>query len=93
MLVCVCVRATCVILYIQLRQYCLQYLLLQKPDNSSDVEIGSLIALIVDAGADWKNVVVPADTAVQSKAPASTNDVVPSSGAKTQPNVGSSHNV
>ena len=29
------------------------------PDNSADVKVGKLIALLVEKGADWKNVEVP----------------------------------
>lgn len=29
------------------------------PDNSTDVKVGKLIALIVEKGDDWKNVEVP----------------------------------
>ncbi|XP_025085675.1 pyruvate dehydrogenase protein X component, mitochondrial-like [Pomacea canaliculata] len=32
-----------------------------KGDNSKDVPIGAIIALIVDPGDDWKNVQIPAD--------------------------------
>jgi len=39
---------------------------LQKPDNSADVAVGELIALIVEPGEDWKNVTVPATTAAPS---------------------------
>ena len=29
------------------------------PDNSADVKVGKLIALVVEKGEDWKNVEVP----------------------------------
>jgi hypothetical protein len=29
------------------------------PDNSTDVKVGKLIALLVEKGDDWKNVEVP----------------------------------
>ena len=31
----------------------------QVPDNSTDVKVGKLIAVLVDKGDDWKNVEVP----------------------------------
>lgn len=31
----------------------------QKPDNSQDVKVGTLIALLVDTGDSWQNVEVP----------------------------------
>jgi len=34
-----------------------------KPDNTKDIKIGSLIALMVDEGEDWQNVEVPESTA------------------------------
>ncbi|XP_076450640.1 LOW QUALITY PROTEIN: pyruvate dehydrogenase protein X component, mitochondrial-like [Babylonia areolata] len=40
-----------------------------KPDNSQDVEVGSLIALMVEEGDDWQNVEVPGDARVTSPAP------------------------
>ena len=47
--------------------------LFQKPDNSADVSVGTLIALVVDEGDDWQNVQVPAsaEAAPKSSAPAS----------------------
>jgi len=32
----------------------------QKPENCPDIAVGELIALIVEPGADWKSVEVPA---------------------------------
>ena len=32
---------------------------LQKPDNSKDITVGTLIAVLVDEGDDWQNVVIP----------------------------------
>ena len=37
------------------------YIFIQKPDNSKDVNIGTLIALVVEEGEDWKNVKIPTD--------------------------------
>jgi len=39
---------------------------LQKPDNSPDVAVGELIALIVEPGEDWKTVSVPTAAAAPS---------------------------
>jgi len=36
------------------------------PDNTPDVAIGDLIALIVEPGADWKTVSIPAAAAAPS---------------------------
>jgi len=41
---------------------------LQVPESSVDVKIGTLIALIVEPGADWKGVTVPADVGLVSPA-------------------------
>ena len=38
----------------------------QKPDNSVDVTVGSLIALIVPEGEDWQNVQVPVESGAAS---------------------------
>jgi len=35
----------------------------QKPENTPDVAVGELIALIVEPGEDWKNVSIPAAAA------------------------------
>ena len=35
----------------------------QKPENTKNVKIGSLIALMVAEGEDWKAVDIPADAA------------------------------
>ena len=43
----------------------------QKPENSPGIAVGELIALIVEPGADWKNVEVPA-TAATPAAPTPT---------------------
>jgi len=32
----------------------------QKPENTPDIAVGELIALIVESGEDWKNVAIPA---------------------------------
>jgi len=45
--------------------------MLQKPDNTPDVAVGELIALIVESGEDWKNVTVPA--AATAAAPSATD--------------------
>lgn len=43
------------------------------PDNSTDVKVGKLIALIVDKGEDWKNVEVPkTEAASAGQKPAET---------------------
>ena len=39
--------------------YCVCCLYVQKPENTPNVAVGELIALIVESGADWKNVAVP----------------------------------
>lgn len=44
------------------------------PDNSTDVKVGKLIALIVDKGEDWKNVEVP-----------KTEGAAPASGKAAEP--------
>ena len=33
--------------------------IVQMPDNSADVKVGKLIAVIVEKGDDWKNVEIP----------------------------------
>jgi len=45
--------------------------LVQKPENTPDVVVGDLIALIVDSGTDWKNVAIP-ESATVSQAPPPT---------------------
>ena len=48
----------------------------QKPDNSADVAVGELIALIVEHGEDWKNVSIPATlTPSATPAPPADRDV------------------
>ena len=39
----------------------LSHLLSQKPDDSKNIRVGTLIALLVDEGDDWQNVEVPQD--------------------------------
>ena len=46
------------------------FFLSQKPDNSADVTVGTLIALMVDEGDDWRNVEVPAGVEAAPKAAA-----------------------
>ena len=45
-------------------------LFFQKPDNSADVAVGTLMALMVDEGDDWQNVEVPAGVEAAPKAAA-----------------------
>ncbi len=46
------------------------------PDNSTDVKVGKLIALIVEKGDDWKNVEVPkTEEKTASQKPAETKKV------------------
>ena len=42
------------------------------PDNSADVKVGKLIAILVEKGEDWKNVQVPKseETSATSDKPA-----------------------
>jgi pyruvate/2-oxoglutarate dehydrogenase complex dihydrolipoamide acyltransferase (E2) component len=66
----------------------------QVPAGSSDVKVGSLIALTVDDGIDWKNVKVP--TAARSPAPAgsASSSPTPKSAATPsalQPSSGHGH--
>ncbi|KAH9494986.1 hypothetical protein Btru_018325 [Bulinus truncatus] len=42
------------------------------PDNTKDIPVGSLIALLVGEGEDWKNVQIPADAAVKTQAASQT---------------------
>lgn len=57
----------------------------QKPENSKNVKVGSLIALMVEEGEDWQNVEVPADVTTDqpaaAAAPSSDTSVPPSGGA------------
>jgi hypothetical protein len=60
----------------------------QKPDNTPDIMIGSLIALIVEPGSDWKNVAVPAEAAVATPAPTAADVTrAPPAGTAQQTNV------
>jgi hypothetical protein len=46
------------------------------PDNSTDVKVGKIIALIVEKGDDWKNVEVPkAEEKIASKKSTETKKV------------------
>jgi pyruvate/2-oxoglutarate dehydrogenase complex dihydrolipoamide acyltransferase (E2) component len=46
------------------------------PDNSTDVKVGKLIALIVEKGDDWKNVEVPkTEEKTASQKPSETKKV------------------
>ena len=47
---------------------------LQKPDNSADIKVGTLIALMVEEGDDWQNVEVPGEA---SGAPTPTAAATP----------------
>ena len=42
----------------------------QKPDGSENITVGSLIALMVNEGEDWKDVQVPVEGAAPSPSPA-----------------------
>ena len=44
----------------------------QKPENSSEVKIGTLIAIMVEEGDDWQNVEIPAETEQQAPESAPT---------------------
>jgi len=46
------------------------------PDNSTDVKVGKLIALIVEKGDDWKNVEIPkTEEKPSSQKPSETKEV------------------
>ena len=47
-----------------------QKLCFQKPDNSTEVTVGTLIALIVAEGENWQDVEVPEDLEVAAAPPA-----------------------
>lgn len=49
-------------------------LISQKAENSKDVQLGALIALMVEEGDDWKNVTVPDDVDTPSTAPSRQDD-------------------
>ena len=55
---------------------------LQKPDDSKNVVVGTLIALIAEEGDDWRSVQVPADsggaTEATAEAPSGGQDIKPS---------------
>lgn len=50
-----------------------------KPDDSKDVQVGTLIALIVAEGEDWKSVVVPTSTGTGESKVDSSSPVQPAS--------------
>ncbi|BFZ15837.1 hypothetical protein BsWGS_18875 [Bradybaena similaris] len=64
------------------------------PDNSRDVVVGSLIALLVEEGDDWKSVQIPAEASVkpqpQAAAPAPAA-AAPAPAGKPQPAVTVEH--
>lgn len=50
--------------FFHLSRLCMQInFIFQKPENTSDIAIGTLIALVVEEGEDWQNVEVPVETA------------------------------
>lgn len=49
------------------------------PENSTDVKVGTLIALMVDEGDDWQNVEVPADAGAPPPSPAASESPSPAS--------------
>lgn len=61
-------------------------LYVQKPENSKDVPLGTLIAVMVEEGEDWQNAEMPADVAGDSptsEAPADPQAVSSTSPATT----------
>ena len=44
---------------------------LQKPEGTRDVELGTLIAVMVEEGDDWKTAEIPAAEGAPAAAPAS----------------------
>lgn len=44
-------------------------LLKQKPDNTTNIKIGTLIALVVEPGSDWQNVSIPVEEGPPTQAP------------------------
>lgn len=59
-------------------------LLRQKPDNTTNIKIGTLIALVVEPGGDWQNVSIPVEEVPPAQAP------VPSAGTATPSSTGPS---
>jgi dihydrolipoamide dehydrogenase-binding protein of pyruvate dehydrogenase complex len=45
----------------------------QKPENSTEVKIGTLIAIMVEEGDDWQNVEIPAETEPPAEQTAQTS--------------------
>lgn len=55
------------------------------PDNSTDVKVGKLIAVIVEKGDDWKNVEVPkTEAATASQKPAEAKKAEAKDASKSQ---------
>lgn len=55
-----------------------------KPDNSADIKVGALIALLVDEGEDWKTVTVPPEAAAAAPS-SSPPPPAPKAAAPTSP--------
>lgn len=72
--------------------YFLAFFFFQKPENSTDITVGSLIAIMVEEGDDWQNVEVPVDEAVSpaSEAPPPAPSAPPTSAPVPAP-VGDIH--
>ena len=49
--------------------FCELLSLFQKPDNSADVQVGQLIALMVEDGQNWTDVAIPTEAAANTSQP------------------------
>lgn len=57
----------------------------QKPENSKDIKIGTLIAVMVEEGDDWQNVEIPAEEADTAAPAAAVTEAEPSPAPSSAP--------
>lgn len=55
------------------------------PENTPDIEVGSLIAVLVEEGKDWRNVKVPEGAGAKPDAPKSKPAEKPDAAPKSKP--------
>ncbi|WAR02143.1 ODPX-like protein, partial [Mya arenaria] len=59
-----------------------------KPENTTDIKVGTLIAIMVEEGDDWQNVEVPAETEAAPSSPAPPTQDKPTPDTPIQPLAG-----
>ncbi|XP_052801842.1 pyruvate dehydrogenase protein X component, mitochondrial-like [Mya arenaria] len=59
-----------------------------KPENTTDIKVGALIAIMVEEGDDWQNVEVPAETEAAPSSPAPPTQDKPTPDTPIQPLAG-----